>query len=399
MAKIKTTVSEMTRALDTIEVVLNDKLVSEELRNLIFYIKGDEVKVVGKNVSVCCIANIEAEVDGVQEDLIPVRAKELCSVLGTYKSLRRTKATDIVFDIKDNSIKCTISEEPASESMDFSEKYYRESVYTFPRPRSVTEMVRQEIYSATTIPNGVEIKRSDVKYYMDALLPTIKEGQGDITSWLHLVGDYIYTVPSAYIALMHNKLDGLFRDFVLKSTVANFIGRFFELSETTTFAKKEEGDVVLISLENENAQAIIRAMPKRMAFKLTNYMGIPAQGVCVDKGYLVDVLKRLVLSKENISMTIPGDGDIVLKTAKSSATIPVLFTRFEDNFEGMCVSILPDVFENIIFSHKDFGTLVYLYFEKVDNKWFMTVTDNGLYEDGSHIWMTKINCEAKRVQQ
>lgn len=394
---IKTQFSELEKAVSSLNDILVDKMTNDEMRNLIFWVKEDSISVVGKNVYVCGIAEIDGEFEGEiidteKGDLIPVRAKEICGVLDSYKSLKRTKATSITFDIGEKVINLTIDEEPVSEDIPYADKYYRTNHYSLSKPRSVSESISRDIYSVATIPNGVQINKADIMPYFNALLPTIRDSRDSVATRLNVVGDYIYTAPSAYVAIMQNSLNDseIFSDFVLTSTSAAFIKSFFELSDVTTFAKKDEGDSVLLSLENEYARAVVRALSKRKGFNIDNYTDMPSQGVGVDKGYLVDVLRRMAMSQEAIKMTIKKGEDIELSTPKIKVSVPVIVSRFEDDFEQCTVTINPAIFNNLIFSYVNFGELIFIYFTRGKNSWDFTITDDAKTEDNKHLWFTKV---------
>lgn len=394
---IKTQFSELERAVSSLNDILVDKMTNDEMRNLIFWVKDKSISVVGKNVYVCGIASIEAEFEGEinnteKGDLIPVRAKEICGVLDSYKSLKRTRATNVVFDIGDKSINLTIDEEPVSEDIPYADRYYRSNHYALSKPRSVSESISRDIYSVETIPNGVQINKIDIMPYFNALLPTIRDTRDSVATRFNVVGDYIYTAPSAYVAVIQNNLNDndIFSDFVLTSTSATFIKSFFELSDVTTFAKKDEGDSVLLSLENEYARAVVRALHKRKGFNIDNYTDMPSQGIVVDKGYLVDVLKRMASSQDAIKMTIKRDEDIELSTQKIKVSVPVITSRFNDDFEQCTVTINPSIFSNLVFSYINFGELIFIYFAKGKNSWDFTITDDAQTESSKHLWFTKV---------
>lgn len=392
---LKTSVSELNRSLTCIQEILSDKTTSEELRNLIVWVRGKTVKVVGKNIYICCISDIEAqvseEVNSEEGVFFTVRAAELKKVLDAYNSLKRTKVTDITFTFTDKYIGVDIDEEPVSDDILYAEKYYKTSHFTLSKPRSVSELIKKEILLSDTVPDGVQIAKQDVLPYFNALLPTIKEVRDNISTRMSFVGDKVYSSPSSFVAVMENNISErhVFSDFVLSVTVANFIKSFFELSDIVVFAKKVEDESITLSLENDYAKAIVRALPTKKAFNLANYTELPRQGVVIDKMYLLDILKRISIAQETITLTIEPDEDVKISTPKGSATIPVLKSNFNDDFDYCSITINPDMFSTLVFSHIQFGDLLFIYFDKVNDMWEFSITDDAMNEDGKHIWYTK----------
>lgn len=399
--KITTTVSALDSAIASLKSILTDKLVGEDLKNLIFWVRDGHLKLVANNVYITCLAEIDAELEGVssnEDTLVAIKAKELFGVLDAYRSLKRTKATDIVFDILDTNIKLTISEEPLSESMEYADKYYCTSIYYLAKPK-VTERIKNDIVSTASIPDGDLINRSDVMGYFDSLVPSIlKDTRDSVATRLYFIDGYVYTAPNKYVAVMKNCLESnVMSELVVTSSVAQFMQSFFSLCEVTRVAKKESSDIILVSLQNDIAEAVIKAYTPKKAFNLSKYLDIPNEGVGVDKYFLIDVLKRASLSNEDITVSIEPESGVKITAKNFSLEVPVLVSRF-NTIDKCCFSVSAELLSNLIFSYASFlGDLTFLYLSKVDDTWELTVTDNTKLQDGGKAWWTKARFRQRRV--
>lgn len=399
---IRTSVSVLENAIVSLKAVLADKLVGEDMKNLIFWYRQGVLKLVANNIYVTCLSEVSTEVEGFPSDeniLIGVKAKELFGILDAYKSLKRTKATDIVFDIMDTVIKMTVSEEPISDTMQFADKYYKTATYYLSKVK-IVERIKNDIVSTATIPNGVNISRSDVLPYFDALVPFItKDTRDSVATRMNFINNYIYTTPNKFVAIMKNNIGAEpLSEFVATSTVAQFMQSFFSLCEVTQVARKEQEGYILISLSNDVAEAVIKVYNSSKAFNLSKYLEMPSDGVGVDKYFLIDTLKRASLANEDVTVTIEPNADMKITSKSFSLEVPVLVSRFEAlQLEKCCFSISAELLSNLIFSHVAFlGDLTFIYIAQVEDTWELTVTDNTKLEDGSKTWWTKVRLRQKR---
>lgn len=397
---IKTSVSVLENAIVSLRAVLADRLMGEDMKNLIFWYRDNVLKLVANNIYVTCLSEVSAEVEGFPDEentLIGIKAKELFGVLDAYKSLKRTKATDIIFEIDDARIKMTVSEEPISDTMSYAEKYYKTATYYLSKVR-LAERIRNDIISTATIPNGSTVSRSDVTPYFDALVPFItKDTRDSVATRMYFINNYVYTTPNKFVAIMKNSIgiDSL-SEFVATSTVAQFMQSFFALCEVTQVAKKEQEGFILLSLSNEVAEAVIKVYNSAKAFNLSKYLEIPNEGVGVDKYFLIDTLKRASLANEDVTVTLEPNADMKITSKSFSLEVPVLVSRFT-TIEKCCFSISAELLSNLIFSHIAFlGDLTFIYIAQVEDTWEITVTDNTKLEDGSKTWWSKVRLRQKR---
>lgn len=388
-------IDNLTKALDSFKVILNDALLADDKRTVILW-KHDGVKLVAKNNIINCICAVDTdEVDGVDDEMQYIKFKELQGVLDGFKSLKVTKATNITFDFGENVINVTVAEEPIDKDSEFADKLYRENKYQLSKSKPVTDSDRNEILSVSLTDEGTEISKADIQPYFAALLPTIKDMREGVATRFNVVGDFAYTTPSSYVALMYNVLPD-FKDFILPSSAANFMKSFFDLEDKTNVLVEEvsEGNK-LVRLSNSMAYAIVKTITTKKAFKVDNYIELPKEGVAVDKGYFCDVLKRLTNNAEAVKVTIRPD-EIVLKQSRATVSVPVYQSRLPEDFVEMTFAANSNILSNLVFSHIDFGSLLFIYFQKVGTKWDVAFTDDNFVSENQHVWWTRATYKANR---
>lgn len=394
--KLTVNIDDLSKAISSMETILTDSLIAEEQRNLIFWYNNGKLQVVAHNEFVNCICGTEpVNIEADDDEMVNIRYKELKGVLDSFKSLKVTEATTISFDFQTNCIKVEVVEEPLDKDSEFADKLYRTSKFTLSKPRNVVQKVKSEIIGVTKAENAEPMTRDEMQPYFDTLLPTIKdinEGQG---ARLNFVGDYIFTSPQGYVTFMEN-LTKLRNCYVLGS-VAKFMKSFIDLEDVTMVSQYEQNGAVVLTLENSMAIATIKGFSGERAFNTKKYETIPKQGVVLDKKYIIDVLRRFNKG-EDIGVCFNRE-ELVLTQKSVSLSIPYYNERLDDDFEQLSLN-KQNVgrFSNYILAHKDFGELLFIYFEKKENrKWQVCFTDNYLVDvevDGEpvkkHYWYTSV---------
>ena len=77
MGKIKTNVTALKKAIEMTEIVLTDNMMSDAVRNLIFYIKDNKIHIIGRSSVTCCLVEVEGETDRADDSFESVNLKEL----------------------------------------------------------------------------------------------------------------------------------------------------------------------------------------------------------------------------------------------------------------------------------------------------------------------------------
>lgn len=390
--KLTMPIEALNKAIDSFKVILNDSLLADDKRNIIFWKKDSGVKLVAKNDVIDCICDIDTDkVEGDVDEMQTVKYKELQGVLDGFRSLKVTKATDISFSFLENYIDVEVNEEPIDKDSDFASKLYRVNKYQLSKSKPVSDVQRTEILSVSLSAEGTMVSKEDVQPYFAALLPTVKDMREGVATRFNVVGDYVYTTPSSYAAIMVNTIPG-FRDFILPSSAANFMKAFFELEDKTNVnVENVNENLKVVRLGNSMASAVVKTISIKKAFNVANYIELPTTGVAVDKGYFCDVIKRFTNNAEAIKVTIHSD-EIILKQSRVTMSVPVYNARLPEDFVEMTFSANINILSNLVFSHINFSNLLFIYFRSMNNKWDVAFTDDALLDiDGvqKHVWWTR----------
>jgi len=404
---ISTTLNDLNMALSEVVPVLNDALLQEDAKNILFWVKDKVVKVITNNMYITCVADMscnlefaEGELD-TEEYFVMVRAKELQNHINSVSSLKMTKVEKLSFDVRPNEIRLSIYEVAASDEIPNADKLNQVSRFRLTKCK-VVERIKTELREAMSHIDDKDdyttINKADVLAPLDALIPAVKkETRDSVQTRITFADDYIYVVPQTYVALMRNELDDVFKGFIITNSVAQFMQSFFNIEDVTEFKKTavSAGNVVMLILRNSTATAVIKAMDIAKAFNITNQKVMPSNGIAINKAYFLDVLKRISTVGEEISFKIhikTNDSDtsepycqIVNKVMNQY--IPVVTSKGTGDFSFM---IKPDMLSNISLSYlNDGANYLFLYLGADDSgKTILCITDDVLVNSGENLWHT-----------
>ena len=388
--KVKMSVEDLNKELVTLKMLFDNGAIPEDQKNLIFWASKDGFKVIARNSSIDCICSVKAEVEAELDEMVHVRYKELDTVLNAFKSLSMTKATDISFDFLERAINVVVFEEPIDTEYEFADKLYRQNRFTLSLVRAVTDSVKKELLDVSFSDEGTPVNGEDILKYFNALIPTVRDvKQAGVATRFNVVGEYMYTTPQQFVAVMRNDIKE-FADFILTKASAEFVRVFFSNEPVTNvYIQENSNGSKMIRLTNGGSCALVKAQGVANAFDITRYVDMPKDGVVVDKKYFCDVLRRLTDSKEAVKFIITPD-EIVLRQSRAELAVPVIMNRLPDGFDKVSISIALATLQNIVFAHFIAGDKLFVYFtEGNNNKLDVTFTDDSQTADGSHLWWTK----------
>lgn len=389
--KITTSYANLISAMGTVNGVLADRLLQEDMKNIIFLVRNGSVRLVAYNFKISCFADVtDANVewaegeDSTADATVQLQAKDILAVLGVLKTLTCTSVKALEFNFTVNEAVLTVHEEPKDETIESADKYYQTSKYRLTLTR-LKESIRKDIL-AQDVSNdtAISIEASNLGYYLNSLIPTVTSDSRDtVATRVNFASDFVYTVPHTYAALIKNKLDPAVSDFVLTSEIALFMRNFIGTEEYINFSRETRGEFVQLKLSNSYAVAIIKTLPISKAFKVTNFIEVPDSAIAVSRGYLTDVLRRVALNNEAADISINIDGgtfNIVCK--KVEQDIPVVKQKGTGNFS---FSMKADLLTTLIFSHVPTGEYVYfkLGFEE-ETRFVLAISDS------TGNWHTKV---------
>lgn len=404
---IKTNVNLIT-AIDNLVAVVTDRLLSEDIKNIIFKVGADSsVHVAAYSTSVICYAEIEgAEVDWENEtpteQYFQTKA-ELIKLLNVYRSLSRTILDTI--EIIPSGAYVTLKIHEISKDENHPE-FDKISKHRLASP-ALKSGIQAQLEKYNLDFTGTTVSATDFMVYLDALIPTIPPEARDntISSKITFTAEKIYTAPSLFFALLDNKLDPVCSDFMLTLTSAKFLKVFLAQSETCEVEKDVSPSAVILKIRCGSSIAVIHALSLKSAIDYTPYAQHSRTGIVLDKKYMQDVMKRATLDSDvcNVKVTITGTSATCSFATRSwCQDLAVLKSRLDPTEFGadyiktaadgsksidIAFSIRPDILAKLIMTHaSNFNDLVFLYFEPSGSNGFkMSASDNTCF------WQTKIN--------
>lgn len=377
----------LTSTMTKVSSIVSDKLLQEDFKNVIFWVKNGELYSSAYGGIVSSATKTDADVSVKEgEHFVQLKAKDIMDIMKTFIGLKRTVVSKVEFHIGENDALMYLYEEPVSDDLAFADNYRQVSKFRITKPR-MKDIVKSEIQKIATNTEGTVVNTGDLLVYVNALYPTIANETRESTYNLMFGDEYIYTVPAQYAAIMPNRLPEVFRGFRLSNSMVNFLRNFIGTEEQFTIAKEvAQGGMVILTVTAGSSVATIKCPDMSRAFDITNFMTIPETGVVVDKGYLKDVLKRMSLGNEPAQITIVvenGVGNMSVITKTMTQQIPVLKAKGQGQFS---FQIRAELLSNLIFSHADyFDENVYLYLE-INERGNITLA----VKDKLDIWHTKI---------
>ena len=376
---IKLGLDTIERAMTTVTSITSDRSLKEDLKNLVIWVKGGKTYFVAINGNISSVTLVEALVDregSTEEEIfVQLRAKDINDIVASMKGLKRTKVASVELHISENEAIMHVFEEPIDPEMAFADKYFQVSKHRVTKTR-IKDIVKEEINKINMDVEGEPVTSVDLKLYIDALLPTVAKETREATSNVMFGDDYLYTRLTSYAAVMKSELPDVCKGFRLTNNYVAFL-RNFASDETIYINKVEVGNgLVILTLKNKDSVAQIKCPDLSRAYDLTPCLGIPDNGVVVDKPYLIDVLKRVNKGNEPVFIEISvheGVGTFKVVSKLMTQEIPVTKAKGEGDYS---FSIRADLLSSVIMSHVNmFDETLYMYFEYDDKNIVMACTD------------------------
>ena len=161
--KITCSYKDLSGVLSSMASVVEDAMSSEDLKNVIFrvYKDGNVVELIGINNIITYKVQLEegsytTEIDeseykdtGYAE--IQVKSKELNSFLDTFKSVRRTRVTDVEFETVKNKVKVTVKESDVDTGHEYCSNWVLDNI-----------PIKPNMLSSINLEVPTELKQLDV---------------------------------------------------------------------------------------------------------------------------------------------------------------------------------------------------------------------------------------------
>ena len=383
---IRMGIENLEKGMATASSIINDKLLKEDLKSVVIWIKGDETNLVANNGNITAVTHVDANVEdnSEEETFIQLRSKDINDILDMMRGLKRTKVSQIEFHVTENEAVMYVYEEPIDPEMAFADSYRQVSKYRVTKTR-IKDLIKEEIGKIDMNIEGEPVASVDLNIYLDALLPTVAGETREATNNVMFGDEYVYTRLASYAAVMRAELPDVCKGFRLPNTYVKFL-KGFASEETIYINKNVVGNgMVILTLKNSDTVAVIKCADMSRAYDITPCISIPDNGIVVDKVYLLDVLKRLKKGGDLIYVSINienGEGSFKITSKTMTQNIPVNKAKGEGVYE---FSIRAELLASVILSHAtQFDETIFLYFMHEDKNIIMAC------KDGLNVWHTKM---------
>lgn len=397
--KFQLSLETLDTELQTVNNLVGDKLIPEELKNLIVWITTEgKLRFGAYGGNLTTATNIDAIVtpNGViTEDLfLNLRVRDINKILGTLKGLSQTKVESIEFELTDAETIMHVHEVAKDAENEYAEALKQTSKYRIPRT-NLQAYVKNELVKVQFDISGegkvVEtIDTSVLNVFLETMHPTVAKETTETSKYLVFSQDEIYSVLATNVNYMPNKLVAMyptFHGFRLMNTVVGFIRNFVNGHETIEFHKNAEQEgVAVLTIKAGESVTVIKCADLKKALDINQFLQAPPNAIVVNKFYLFDVLKRLSLSDEPSVIDVritDGVGTMLVENKVYRQDIPVFRAKGEGEYT---FQIKAELFTSLLFGKlSEFSDEVHLNFE---------VTERGATimacNDATGLWQSKI---------
>lgn len=366
--KITCSYKDLSVVLSSMASVVEDAMSSEDLKNVIFrvYKADNTVELIGINNIITYKVQLEegsytTEIDeseykdtGYAE--IQVKSKELNSFLDTFKSVRRTRVTDVEFETVKNKVKVTVKESDVDTGHEYSSNWVLDNI-----------PIKPNMLLSINLEVPEQLKQLDVPaigLYVSSLFPVMQNG-ANLYSKLAFGENSVVAFSTSSTTMMRNFIGDDFTNFCLSYRALSFIKGTVCAEQLVEYAKTDER----ICFKMGNSVAFVRYEHKMPNYEIYEKMINRSHAIVLDRQYFKDVLKRLSLIDESIVFTVKPDEEMVeVKNSKFNQEIPILQQKAMSELGTIAFKVLPKVFTNAIIGDDNaFSNSVFMYIEPLDN--------------------------------
>jgi hypothetical protein len=406
--------------LTDLATIVEDTSASTETKVFIFMLHkteaGNKVKLIGISPTITLrreLPESDYQLQLNDEDVDPntgvryiaFKSKEILDFLSSYKSLRRTKVDEVIFEPLKNKFKWTIIESHnfSKEELD---KINQELSWTpdAPDPRE-EKFVSSWTFDAVMIqpkrlpnielptPEGElehENGNNELEFLSKSLTPLVENNPSSMFGYMNFDTQYIVAFTKACTAIMANFIPGnTFKGIRLSYAVLSFIDKVISKEENIQFTKTDRH----VYFKTDKSEAFVvydtKLVPYDTQMKLYN----PSSMVSIDRIYLKDIIKRFSLANDTIEFTVDvTNGTIKMANSRFTQELSILSSANESEIEEVHFKISPKILDTAIigddstFDRKDMehGSEIFIYVNK-NNR------NSVSFGDASKLWFSIVN--------
>lgn len=375
--KLKVNYGELQSVLGYVNTILSDKTVDERQKNVIFLVEKEEATVVGYSALTFARTKLsDIETIEVEENWdFQVKSLELNKIIASYSNLYKTKVEYIEFESYKNKIRVIIHEEAIREEDDRLAQTSSFLLDSIPMQEKVKKEIHMDFPEETD-----SILSSDLLLYVDSLFPLMSnDSSSSLVSKLNFSNEYIFVTASYISSFFVNKLPDAFKDLTLGYSSVNFLKKLSEGVESIN-VQRTDG---YLCIESGMTEAFLRYQKVKVKYDPYVKRMNTDNGIILDRLYLKDVLRRMMVSSQDgvvqmkeLGLEVSNDGFTqIIPINNKKGDVENL--KFKMSIPVMVKTILGDdsVFPEEVFLYfvKTGATGYLLYVKDATGGWFSTI--------------------------
>ena len=350
--KVKLDFKELASVLGYVNTVINDKTVDEKLKNVIFLVKEDDVTVVGYTPITFSRTRLEnVSTEGVTGDWsFQVKASELNKIISSYSNLFKTVVKEIEFVNKDSKVMLVVHEEAIEEKDSRLSQTGRFLLNNI----AISDFIRKEI-SMEYPSDSDTVMTSDLLVYLDSLFPLMDTGA---SGKLYFGEEYVFVISQAVSTFFNNRLPSAFSGIALGYSSVNFLKRLCDGVEVVSVHKNNH----YLCIQSGLTEAFMKYQGVKVNINMYTSNMNTDNGIVLDRLYLKDVLKRMLVSSTDGNVSLTDDG-LEVSNEDFNQIIPI--NNMKGDLGGLKFKISVPLFVKIIVGDDSFfAEELFLYFVK-----------------------------------
>lgn len=385
--KITVNYNDLMNVLSFPNTILSDKSVDDKMKNVIFLVSPDTVRVVGYNAFTFSRTEMEnVEIEDVPDSgwEFQVKASNLNKVLSSFSSLFKTKVKSLSLSDYGVKIKLSVYEEAINEEDSRLSQVSEFQLENVPILGNVNKEIHMDFpENVDMLPGG------DLSLYIDSLMPLMNnDSAGSNSSKMNFAPDYVFVMSGYMSAFFKNKLPEAFKGITLSYSSINFLKKLAEGVDSIGVCRIDK----YLCVQSGNTEAFMKYQNIKMRYEAYLNKLDKTLGVSVDRLYLKDVLRRMGNVSTDGKMFITEDGNLNVVCTGFQQSVPL--NKVKPNTAGIGFNVTIKYIENAIIGREDvFNSDVFIYFVPSVRGYMLFMMD----KSGAWISNTQVT-EAKEVQ-
>ena len=361
--------TELASVVSYSNTILSDKSVDDKMKNIIFLVDKEGVKIVGYNAFTFARTQLEkATVNDIPDDGwdFQLRASDINKIISSFSNLYKTKVDTLEISDDGVKVKVVIKEEPLKEEDSKLAQVSRFSLENAPIIANILKEIKREF------PENVDlISSADPTLYIDSLLPLMdNNSSNNLTSKMNFAGDYVFVMSSAMSAFFENKLPDAFKDLTLSYSSVSFLNKLCEGTDSLGVARTDN----YLCIQTTNTEAFMRYQSIKIKYQMYIDKRSKENGIVVDRMYFKDVLRRMGSVTPEGKMKITPEGDLSVVNEAFSQLIPLNSKKGE--VENIAFNVSIPTIEKVLIGKDDvFPYDVFIYFVPTQRGYVIYLSD------------------------